>query len=90
MPGGDCHQWKPLRPNSLLIDRQHGLEAAKLLRDDLELDFCSNISAVDWPDREKTEKVKVKQVVEGVEKEIEETRRPPSPAIWKWSITSFP
>ncbi len=46
----------PSAQNSLLIDRQHGLEAARLLRDDLQLDFCSNVTAVDWPDREKTEK----------------------------------
>jgi NADH-quinone oxidoreductase subunit C len=37
------------------------------------LDFCSNVTAVDWPDREKTEKVKTKQMVDGVEKEIEQT-----------------
>ncbi len=65
----------PSAQNSLLIDRQHGLEAARLLRDELQLDFCSNVTAVDWPDREKTEKVKAKQVVDGVEKEIEETRK---------------
>jgi NADH-quinone oxidoreductase subunit C len=65
----------PSAQNSLLIDRQHGLEVARLLRDELQLDFCSNVTAVDWPDREKTEKVKAKQVVDGVEKEIEETRK---------------
>ncbi len=65
----------PSAQNSLLIDRQHGLEAARLLRDDLQLDFCSNVTAVDWPDREKTEKVKTKQVVDGVEKEVEETKK---------------
>jgi NADH-quinone oxidoreductase subunit C len=39
----------PSAQNSLLIDRQHGLQAAKLLRDDLGLDYCSNATAVDWP-----------------------------------------
>src|ERR1700733_641703 len=65
----------PSAQNSLLVDRQHGLEVARLLRDNLHLDFCSNVTAVDWPDREKTEKIKAKQVVDGVEKEIEETRK---------------
>src|SRR5271170_8237455 len=63
----------PSAQNSLLIDREHGLEVARLLRDDLQFDFCSNVTAVDWPDREKTEKIKAKQLVEGVEKEIEQT-----------------
>jgi NADH-quinone oxidoreductase subunit C len=62
----------PSAQNSLLIDRQHGLEAARVLRG-LELDFCSNVTAVDWPERVQTEKIKTKQVVDGVEKEIEET-----------------
>jgi NADH-quinone oxidoreductase subunit C len=62
----------PSAQNSLLIDRQHGLEAARVLRG-LDLDFCSNVTAVDWPERVQTEKVKTKQVVDGVEKEIEQT-----------------
>jgi NADH-quinone oxidoreductase subunit C len=65
----------PSAQNSLLIDRQHGLEAAMRLRDDFELDYCSNVTAVDWPDREKSEKVKTRQVVDGVEKEVEETKK---------------
>jgi NADH-quinone oxidoreductase subunit C len=62
----------PSAQNSLLIDRQHGLEAARLLRG-LELDYCSNVTAVDWPERVQTDKIKTKQVVDGVEKEIEQT-----------------
>jgi NADH-quinone oxidoreductase subunit C len=62
----------PSAQNSLLIDRQHGLEAARVLRG-LELDFCSNVTAVDWPERVQTDKIKTKQVVDGVEKEIEQT-----------------
>ena len=65
----------PSAQNSLLIDRQHGLQAARLLRDALQLDFCSYVSAVDWPDQDKTEKIKTKQTVDGVEKEVEETRK---------------
>jgi NADH-quinone oxidoreductase subunit C len=63
----------PSAQNSLLIDRQHALEAARFLCRDLQLDYCSNVTAVDWPDREKIDKVKAKQVVDGVEKEVEET-----------------
>jgi NADH-quinone oxidoreductase subunit C len=62
----------PSAQNSLLIDRQHGLEAARMLRG-WDLDFCSNVTAVDWPERVQTDKVKSKQVVDGVEKEIEQT-----------------
>ncbi len=63
----------PAAQNSLLMDRRHGVEAARLLRDELQFDFCSNVTAVDWPDSEKTEKIKTKQTVDGVEKEIEQT-----------------
>ncbi len=65
----------PSAQNSLLVDREHGLQVALLLREQLYLDFCSNVTAVDWPDRVQTEKIKTKQIVEGVEKEIEETRK---------------
>ena len=63
----------PSGQDSLLVDRQHGLQAARLLCDQIQLDYCSNVTAVDWPDREKTDKVKTRQVVDGVEKEIEQT-----------------
>lgn len=58
---------------SLLIDNPHALSVAKFLRDDssLRLDYASNVTGVDW--LEATTKVKVKKVVDGVEKEIEES-----------------
>ena len=67
----------PCAQNSLLIDRQHGFATAMFLRDhpELQLDFCSNVTAVDWPDREKTEKIKTRKIVDGVEKEVEETKK---------------
>jgi NADH-quinone oxidoreductase subunit C len=65
----------PSAQNSLLIDRRHGLSAAMLMRDHLGLDYCSNVTAVDWPDRETSEKIKTRQMVDGVEKEVEETRK---------------
>jgi NADH-quinone oxidoreductase subunit C len=58
---------------SLLIDNTHAVAVAKFLRDhsDLRLDYASNVTGVDWLDA--TTKVKVKKVVDGVEKEIEES-----------------
>lgn len=63
--------------SSLLVAPAHALAVARYLRDEpqLRLDMCSNVTGVDWPDRE--EKVKVKQLVDGVEKEVEEIRRHP-------------
>jgi NADH-quinone oxidoreductase subunit C len=52
---------------------------AKFLRDDAELrlDFLSNVTGVDWPDKEVTEKVMVTRTVaktvDGVEQQVEET-----------------
>ena len=64
----------PAAQPSLLVDAAHGLEVGKFLRDDAELrlDYCSNVTGVDWLDTVLKEKVKVKKVVEGVEKEVEE------------------
>ena len=65
----------PANQPSLLIDNEYALGIAKFLRDDpaLRLDFCSNVTGVDWLDRITKEKVKMKQVVEGVEKEVDQT-----------------
>jgi NADH-quinone oxidoreductase subunit C len=67
----DC----PAGDRSLLVDAASGLAVAAFLRDDpqLKLDYCSNVTGIDWP--EATIKTKVKKKVEtaGVEKEIEET-----------------
>jgi NADH-quinone oxidoreductase subunit C len=66
----------PAKQPSLLVDNEHGAEVARFLRDDsaLRLDHCSNVTGVDWLDRKVTSKVKVKKMVEGEEKEAEETR----------------
>ncbi len=65
----------PSGQRSLLIDGQHAVLIARFLRDDarLRLDYASNVTGVDWLDTVLKEKVKVKKVVDGVEKEIEET-----------------
>ena len=67
----------PSQQASLLIDNEHAREVGKFLRDDptLQLDFCSNVTGVDWLDRVVTKKVKVKRVIEGEEKEEEETQQ---------------
>jgi len=65
--------------HSLRISPVHALEVAKFLRDDpeLTLDFLSNATGVDWPDKEIPEKVKVTRkvakTIEGVEQSVEET-----------------
>jgi NADH-quinone oxidoreductase subunit C len=60
---------------SLLLDNAHAFEVMRFLWDDaaLRLDFLSNVTGVDFLDAILKEKVKVKKIVEGVEKEIEET-----------------
>ena len=62
----------PSQQHSLLIDNEHAPVVAKFLRDDsaLRLDFCSNVTGVDWLDRTVKKTVKQKQIVDGVEKEI--------------------
>ncbi len=64
----------PANQPSLLLDHEHAFAVARFLRDDpqLRLDYCSNVTGVDWPDLVLKEKVKVKKVVDGVEKEVEE------------------
>ena len=72
----------PSGQHSLLVDFAHGVAVAKFLRDDpeLRLDYCSNATGVDWPETELTEKTKVKKLVDGVEKEIEEVKKTLRPA----------
>jgi NADH-quinone oxidoreductase subunit C len=62
--------------SSLLLDREHAVSIAQFLRGDpaLKLDHCSNVTGVDWLDRKVTKKIKVKKLVDGAEKEIEETQ----------------
>jgi NADH-quinone oxidoreductase subunit C len=65
----------PAGESSLLVAAANAFDVAQFLRDDaqLKLDYCSNVTGVDWLDKPLTEKIKVKQVVDGVEKETEET-----------------
>jgi NADH-quinone oxidoreductase subunit C len=65
----------PSGQSSLLIGHERAVEVAKFLRDHpaLSFDFCSNVTGVDWLDRNVKKTTKVKQVVDGVEKEVDQT-----------------
>lgn len=72
----------PAAQPSLLVNREALFATARFLRDDpeLKLDYASNVTGVDWPELVTKEKVKVKKIVEGVEKEVEETIEKKRPA----------
>ena len=76
--------------NSLRLAPESAVAVAKFLRDDADLafDFLSNVTGVDWPDKEIAEKVKVmrwvtktvdgpdgQKVDQPVEETVEETRK---------------
>ena len=65
----------PSGQHSLLVDNDHALGVARFLRDDpeLRLDYDSNVTAVDWLDSVIKETTKSKQVIDGVERDIEQT-----------------
>lgn len=65
----------PANQPSLVIDNEHAVAAVTFLRDDpqLRLDYCASVTGVDWLDRVVKKTVKVKQIVDGVEKEIAQT-----------------
>jgi NADH-quinone oxidoreductase subunit C len=50
----------PAAQHSLLLGNSHAREIAFLLRDDpvLRLDFCSNVTGIDWPEKEIIETTK--------------------------------
>jgi NADH-quinone oxidoreductase subunit C len=66
----------PAAEHSLLLDPVHALEIARFLRDDpaLRLDYCSNVTGIDWPEKEITETVKktVPDPAGGPDKIVEE------------------
>ncbi len=65
----------PARQDSLLVDAEHAVAVAKFLRDDprLQFDYASSVTGVDYLDKAVKEKVKTRQVVNGVEKDVEQT-----------------
>jgi NADH-quinone oxidoreductase subunit C len=64
----------PANQPSLLLDNEHAPAVVRFLRDDpaLRLDFCSNVTGVDWLARSVKKTVKVKTLVDGVENEIDQ------------------
>src|SRR6516164_297060 len=73
----------PSAQHSLRLAPQTAFAVAKFLHEDpeLALDFCSNVTGVDWLDKEITEKVKVTKTVtktvDGAEQQVEETAEEP-------------
>jgi NADH-quinone oxidoreductase subunit C len=65
----------PANQPSLLIDNEHGLAVAQFLRDapELQFDYATNVSGVDWLDAVIKETVKTIKVIDGQEQEVEET-----------------
>jgi NADH-quinone oxidoreductase subunit C len=65
----------PAQQSSLLLDNGHAVAVASFLRDHpaLQFDHCSNVTGVDWLDRTLKKTVKAKQLVDGVEKEVDQT-----------------
>lgn len=65
----------PSAQHSLVVDNEHALAVAGFLRNDpqLRLDYLSNATGVDWLDREVKESNITRQVVDGVERDIEVT-----------------
>jgi NADH-quinone oxidoreductase subunit C len=64
----------PSAQHSLLIDAAHAFTVASFLRDaaSVRLDYCSNVTGVDWPAKEISTKVKTKKIVDGVEQNVDE------------------
>ncbi|HEX4038190.1 MAG TPA: NADH-quinone oxidoreductase subunit C [Acidobacteriaceae bacterium] len=76
----------PSGQHSLLLHAEHGRAVAEFLRNDpeLKMDFCSNVTGVDWLDTDASEKIKVKKMVAGpdgtqTEQEVDEVRKTRTP-----------
>jgi NADH-quinone oxidoreductase subunit C len=71
----------PSAQHSVLVDNAHALAVAKFFREDsnLRLDYASNVTGVDWPDTVIKESVKTKQIIDGVEREIEQVTEKKKP-----------
>jgi NADH-quinone oxidoreductase subunit C len=63
-------------PAALLARGDQAVEVARRLRDDpeLRLDYASNVTGIDWPEQVIREKHRIKQMVDGEEREFEEER----------------
>lgn len=65
----------PSGQHSILVDNEHAVAVARFLLDDpaLRFDYASNVTGVDWPDTVVKKVTKVKQLVDGVEREVDQT-----------------
>ncbi len=61
-------------PSALWVQGSAALAVSRALRDDpeLRLDYASNVTGVDWMEQVIREKHRVKQIVDGAEREFEE------------------
>jgi NADH-quinone oxidoreductase subunit C len=68
----------PALPGSLLLDAKTAVKAAEYLRDaaGLKFDLATNVTGIDWPSRDV--KTKVKKIVDGIEKDVEEVTKTPA------------
>ena len=64
----------PCAQHSLRVAPASAFAVARFLGEDAELalDYCSNVTGVDWPGKEVTDKVKTTKIVDGVETVVEE------------------
>ena len=75
----------PCAQHSLLVDCEHALAVAKLLCDEpsYRFDYASNVTGVDWLDTVVKKTAKVKQVVDGVEKEVDQITEEKKPGYFE-------
>ena len=64
----------PSNQHSLLVEPQYAVATAEYLRDaeHLRLDYCSNVTGIDWPAAQPSGKPELKEMEEGMEQDIEE------------------
>jgi NADH-quinone oxidoreductase subunit C len=67
----------PSGQHSLLVAPEHAPALATFLRDavNLRFDFCSNVTGIDWPTKEVSTKIRVKKLIDDVEKEVDEIQK---------------
>lgn len=76
---GSCLQiianGSPSGQHSLLLDNPHAVAVATYLRDAplLRLDYVSNVTGIDWPEQVTKRSVKTKEIIDGLERQIERT-----------------
>lgn len=71
----------PAKQDSLLLDTEHARAVAMFLRDDpqLRFDYASNVTGVDSLDKITKETIKTRQIIDGAEREIQETKETKHP-----------